>query len=66
MVTSSSLDYACIKCLPAVGEIRRHVENQTFLKKKIKIIEYYPHIWNLHVKCIQLSTDMPNFGSVIC
>ena len=35
-----------------------------FFKKKSKISEIYYYIWNHHGKLIQISTNMPSFGSV--
>ena len=30
------------------------------------ILEFHYHIWNHHEKCIQISTNMPGIGSLIC
>ena len=33
---------------------------------KIEIIELHYNIWYRHGKCIQISTNMPGIGSLIC
>ena len=33
--------------------------------KNVTIWEFHDHIWNSHEKCIELSTNMPSFGSEI-
>ena len=30
------------------------------------IIEWHYYIWNYNIKCIQISTNMPRIGLVIC
>ena len=34
--------------------------------KNFKILEFRDYIWNHHEKCIQISTNMPSIGLVIC
>ena len=34
--------------------------------KNVKILEFGDYIWDHCEKCIQISTDMPNIGLVIC
>ena len=41
-------------------------KNCTKMVKKVKIVEFHDHIWNHHEKCIQISTNMPGSGSLIC
>ena len=49
----------------AAGMSRRQVQH--FLKlSNVKILELHNHIWNHHDKCIQISTNMPSIGSLIC
>ena len=48
------------------GECRRQVTNLTIFVKNVKIVECHDHIWNHYEKCIQISTNMPGVGSVIC
>ena len=40
---------------------------KSFLKKlkNVEIVEFHDHIWNHNEKCIQISTNMPGFGSLI-
>ena len=33
--------------------------------KNFKILELHEHIWNHHGKCIQISPNMPDIGSLI-
>ena len=41
---------------------------QTFknIKKNVNILEFHDHIWNYHEKYIQISTNIPGIGSLIC
>ena len=32
----------------------------------VNILESHDHIWNHHEKCIQINTNMPGIGSLIC
>ena len=50
----------------AAREGRQHVQNCKRIVQKLNIIEFHDHIWNHHEKCIQISTNMPSIGSVIC
>ena len=50
----------------AAGMSRRQYQNVTNLVTNVNIIEFRYHIWNRYKKCIQKSTNMPSFGSVIC
>ena len=34
--------------------------------KYVKILEFWDYIWSHHEKCIQLSTNLPGIGSLIC
>ena len=47
------------------GDCRRQAQNGTFLRKNVKIIEQYAHIWNQSEKYIQNSASMSNIGEVI-
>ena len=47
-------------------ECRRLVQKLTNLVKNVKIVEFRDHIWNHNEKCIQMSTNMPGIGSLIC
>ena len=35
------------------------------MSKIVKIVQFHEYIWNLHEKCIQMSTNMPSIGLVI-
>ena len=50
----------------AAGECRQQVILFTHFVKIINILEFHDHIWNHHEKCIQISTNMPGIGSLIC
>ena len=50
---------------PAAGECRRQTKNVIKFVKNCNILEFHDHIWNHHVKCIQISTNMPGIGSLI-
>ena len=45
---------------------RRHIKFGTNLSKTFKILEFDDYIWDLHEKCIKISTNMPGIGIVIC
>ena len=47
------------------GVSRRQLQNFIFFKKNVKSLEFHEQIWNHHEKCIQISTNMPDFGSLI-
>ena len=32
----------------------------------MKILKFHDHIWNHHLKCIQISTNMPGIGLEMC
>ena len=49
----------------AVGVSRRHIENVAKCLKNVIMLEFHDYIWNHHMKCIQISTNMPGIGSVI-
>ena len=55
-----------INAFHAAGECRRQVNRITYFVKNVKIVEFHDHIWNHHEKCIQISTNMPGIGSLIC
>ena len=40
--------------------------NLTNFVKNVKIVEFFDHIWNHHDKYIEISTNMPSIGSLIC
>ena len=40
--------------------------NLTNLVKNVKIVEFHDHIWNHCEKYIEISTNMPVIGSLIC
>ena len=48
------------------GECRRHVQNFKQLQQTIRIVEFHDNFWNHHEKCIQISTNVPRIGLVIC
>ena len=50
----------------AAGECRRQLKNVSKFVKNIKILEFGHYIWNHCEKCIQISTNMPGIGSLIC
>ena len=39
--------------------------NLTNFVKNVNIVEFHDHIWNHHEKYIEISTNMPGFGSLI-
>ena len=48
------------------GESRQRVKhNFTIFSKNVNILEMHDHIWNHHEKCIQISTNLMVFGSLI-
>ena len=48
-----------------VKNVTNFVKNVTNFVKNVKIVECHDHIWNHHVKYIEISTNMPGIGSVI-
>ena len=54
----------------AADKSRRQVQNVAKFcpkcRKILKMLEFHYHIWNHHEKCIQISTNMPGIGSLIC
>ena len=38
----------------------------TIFVKNVQCVELHGHIWNHHEKWIQISTNIPSFGLVIC
>ena len=49
----------------AAGEYRRQFKNVINLVKNVKIVKFHDHFWNHNEKYIQISTNMPGFGSLI-
>ena len=49
----------------AAGESRRQVQNGTIVLKNVNIMKSPDHIWNHHEKCFQISTNIPDIGSLI-
>ena len=47
------------------GKCRRQIKKLTKLVKDVNILEFHDHIWNHHVKYIEISTNMPSIGLVI-
>ena len=48
---------------------REQTTGQTYQNvafKNVKIVKFSDHIWNNHEQCIQMSTNMPSIGSIIC
>ena len=41
---------------------RRHAQDFTKFTKIVKVLEFHDYIWNLHEKCIKISTNMPGIG----
>ena len=58
-------DYGVRNAFHVAGESRRQLKNVINLVKNVKIVEFHDHIWNQHEKCIQISTNMPDIGSLI-
>ena len=54
-----------ISAFHAAGECRRQVKKLTNLVKNVNILEFHDNIWHHHEKYIQISTNMPNIGSLI-
>ena len=54
-----------INPLHAADYSRQQITNSTNVVKILKIVEFHYQIWIHHEKCIQISTNMPGFGSVI-
>ena len=50
----------------AAGECRRRVKYLTNVVKNVNILEIHDHIWNHHEKHIEISTNWPGIGSLIC
>ena len=50
----------------AAGKCRRQVKNVTNLVKNVKIVEFHDNIWNPHEKYIEISTNRPGIGLLIC
>ena len=34
--------------------------------KNVQILDFGDYIWNHHEKCIEISTNMPSIGLIIC
>ena len=50
------------------GVSGRQVKNVSKLSKcfqNVKIIEFHNYNWNQHLKCIQISPNMPGIGLVV-
>ena len=41
-------------------------QNCKKIVKNVRILEFSGYIWNHHEKCIEISTNKPRIGSVIC
>ena len=41
-------------------------DDRSKVNKIVKIVEFHDHIWNYNEKCIQISTNMPGIGLLIC
>ena len=44
---------------------RRQVKNSHIFSQNVKILKFGNNIWYHHVKCIQISTNMPSIESVL-
>ena len=60
--------HACMRLnvFHAAGKCRRHNNNLTHFVKNAKIVEFHNHIWDHREKYIEISTNMPGVGSLIC
>ena len=61
-----TLLYLFINPLYTSVDFRREVKNCPNLKKKSKIQSFYYHIWIQNKKYIQMSTNKPSIGSIVC
>ena len=59
------IEYRYVNSYGAERVSRRHVKKCHKIVRNVKILAFRDYIWNHHDKCIQISTNMPGFGSLI-
>ena len=57
------ISITCINTFHATGVSRRQVTNFKMFKTNNNL-EFHDHIWKHHEKCIQISTNMSDIGSL--
>ena len=61
-----AMGYLLAVAFHATGASRGQITRFTTKKTNVKIVECHDFVWKHHGKCIQISTNMPGLGLVIC